>query len=61
MEFDAKLIQHFTASELVEFLDISIDTVLDRFDDEINDRFDDLCEEIGYDGGSESEGSGWSD
>lgn len=49
MEFDAKLIQHFTASELVEFLDISIETVLDRFDDEINDRFEDLCEEIGYD------------
>lgn len=53
MEFDAKLTQHFTASELVEFLDISIEMVLDRFDDEINDRFEELCEEIGFEPPSE--------
>lgn len=48
MEFDLKLIQHFTAAELVDFLDIDMETLLSRFEPEINEHLEELCEEIGY-------------
>lgn len=48
MEFDAKLIQHFTAAELVEFLGLDIEVLLDRLEPEINERYEELCEEIGF-------------
>lgn len=48
MEFDQKLIQHFTAAELVEFLDLDVSVLLDRLEPEIEHHFDELCEEIGY-------------
>ncbi len=30
-EFEARLIQHFTAAELVEFLDLQIEDIVDAF------------------------------
>jgi len=48
MEFEQALLRHFTAAELVDFLNIETETVLDRFIDEIYDHFDELAEEVGY-------------
>jgi hypothetical protein len=48
-EFERMLIRHFTPGELAEFLQLGVETLIDRFDDEIyNQFFDELCEEIGY-------------
>lgn len=49
MEFEARLVQHFTPAELVEFLGLDMDLVMDRFSVEIEEKFEDLCEEIGVD------------
>lgn len=45
--------RHFTAAELVDFLDISTEAILDRFDDVVDKAYDELCEEIGWEYGDD--------
>ncbi len=47
-EFELVLCRHFTSEELVQYLEIPVDTILDRFEDEIFDKYEELCWEIGY-------------
>lgn len=45
-EYERRLIDRYTASELIELLDPEVELVIDRFHDEIlNSRF--LMEEVG--------------
>lgn len=46
-EFEIAVSKYFTASELVEFLDLDIELLFERFEDQILERFDEICEEIG--------------
>jgi hypothetical protein len=52
-EFERMVMRHFTAGELVDFLDISIESVLDRFDDMVDKAYNELCEEIGLECGDD--------
>ena len=47
-EFELRLAKHFTAPELVEFLEIDIETIIGLFFEEIDKNYDLLCEEIAY-------------
>ncbi len=44
--FEMKLSRHFTAIELVEFLGIDVDDIIDKFGDVIEDNLEELLEEI---------------
>lgn len=44
--FEMRLIRHFTAVELVEFLDIPIEDIVDQFIDLIYEKKKELQEEI---------------
>lgn len=45
-EFEDKLVKHFTAGELCEFLNIDIYDLLDKFDDLVVEYRSELEEEI---------------
>ena len=47
--FDERLCAHFTAAELVEFLGLSVETLLVKFPNLIYKRhYIELCDEIGH-------------
>lgn len=48
MVFEDRVLRYFTAVELVDYLNIDVETIYERFEDEIHHRFDDICEEMGY-------------
>lgn len=54
-EFERMVVRHFTAAELVDFLDISTEAILERFDDMIDKSYDELCEEIGWEYGDDND------
>lgn len=47
-EFIYVLKRHFTAAELVEFLDVDVDYVIEALQEDIFCNYEQLCEEIGY-------------
>lgn len=48
MVFEDKVLRYFTAVDLVDYLNVDVETVFDRFEDEIYDRYEEICEEMGY-------------
>lgn len=45
-DFKEAIVDWFTPEELVEFLNIRIEDIIEVFEDEILDNFDELAEEI---------------
>lgn len=49
------IMDYFTAAELTEYLDISVEDIIDNFDDEIEEALDDILELMGVIDDSEIE------
>jgi len=48
-EFVQHLIRRFTPAELVEFLDIQMEQLIDKFEEKIMDvHYEEVAEEIGF-------------
>ena len=47
MDFDTMVSKHFTCAELVEFLNLTTQDILDKFEDVIDENYDEVLEEIG--------------
>ena len=45
-ETRAKIADYFEGFELIEFLQITVEDVIERFEDEIEEKLDDILEEI---------------
>lgn len=46
IDFENRLSKHFSADELVAFLGITVEDIIDRFDDVIEEHEDELRKEI---------------
>lgn len=53
-EFVTLLCDRFTAAELAEFLDISVEEFCEMFEADLEYNYNDLCEYIGYNTGGEN-------
>lgn len=60
-EFVTLLCDRFTAAELAEFLDISVEEFCEMFEADLEYNYNDLCEFIGYSRGENTYDDGRSD